>query len=82
MLDTIGYIGAICFALSALPQAYDCYKNKTAKGLSTWFLMLWLIGEVAMLIYVVPKGDKPLILNYILNLSCLLVILKYKFYSE
>ena len=77
-MSIIGWIGAICFAICAIPQAVTCYKNGHSDGISYGFLLLWLTGEVCTIIYIIPKMDVPLLVNYIGNLLCLLVILKYK----
>ena len=79
MLETIGYIGAACFALSAVPQAYKSFKEGHSKGVSWGLLILWSLGEICLLIYTLPKQDYPLIVNYVSNLILLIVILKYKF---
>lgn len=79
MLEAIGYFGAACFALCAVPQAYKSIKEGHSKGVSFGLLSLWSLGEISLLIYTVPKQDLPLIVNYASNLILLLIILKYKF---
>ena len=78
MIEVVGWVGAICFSICALPQAYKTWKIKHADDLSALFLWLWTIGEVCMLVYVWPRQDWPLIVNYVFNLVCLIVILYYK----
>jgi len=80
MIEVIGYIGAICFALCAIPQAYMCYKDKHAHGLSMMSLMLWFWGEVFMILYTaVTIGYlNPLMLNYASSVLFLLIIIRYK----
>ena len=80
-LDIIGWIGSMCFCLSAAPQAWLSIKQGNAEGVSSGMLTLWLIGEVFSLVYVWPKKHRPLIYNYIINLVFLLVIIFYKFAS-
>ena len=81
MLDLIGWLGAICFALCALPQAVACYKQGHAEGIDDKFLWLWVIGEVCMIIYTIFKvKDLPLLLNYIANLTCLVIIVRYRYF--
>lgn len=75
----IGWLGALCFAFCAAPQAIECYKKGHAEGLSTTFLLLWTVGEILTLIAIVQ--DAPLgylLLNYGLNLLFLTVIWYYK----
>lgn len=77
-MDTIGWLGALCFSLCALPQAIQSYRQGHSKGLAWSFLLLWLAGEVLTMIYIWPKMLWPLMVNYIFNLICLLVIIRYK----
>ena len=79
MLEVIGWIGGAAFALCGAPQAWHCWKNKTAAGVSWGFLGLWFLGEICSLIYVYPTGKLPLIVNYMLNIVFTGLILRYKF---
>jgi len=74
----IGYIGAICLAVCGAPQAYKSYKDKHSDGISTGFLVLWTVGEVLTFLYILPKMDIPLLLNYVSNILFLSVIWRYK----
>lgn len=84
MISFIGWLGAIAFALCAVPQAHKCYKQKHAHGVSYLLLLLWIIGEVLTLIYVLANESidieqkAPLLLNYFANLASLLVIIRYR----
>ena len=79
MIELIGWIGSLAFAICGVPQAVECYKTRNADGLTWSFLFLWFIGELGTIIYVIPRGDIPLLFNYTCNFMCLLVILYYKF---
>lgn len=80
MTEAIGILGAFCFAVCAVPQAWQCWRDGHARGLSWSFLALWLVGEMATLAYVVIQHADPILLvNYAANLAALLVILRYKF---
>lgn len=81
-MEIIGWIGALCFSLCALPQSIMCYKQGHAKGLSWAFLLLWMVGEILTIIYVVPKGHLPLIANYVINLALLQVMVYYKIWPR
>jgi uncharacterized protein with PQ loop repeat len=65
----IGIIGAICFAISGLPQAIKSLKEGHSKGIATATVWLWLIGEAATLAYTYHRypEDYILILNYLSN---------------
>ena len=77
-LELIGWVGATMFAMCAVPQAWMCFKQKHAEGISWMFLMMWFWGEVLSFVYVFPSGKLPLLVNYIFNFLLLLVILYYK----
>ena len=80
MIEAIGWVGAACFAVCALPQAIKSYKEKSSKGISLLFLFLWVVGEVLTLIYILKTSKQwPLIINYVFNLMCLVVIIYYYF---
>lgn len=80
MIEAIGWIGSAMFCFCALPQVMTVYKNKHGYGLSWWFLMMWLIGEILCAIYTSnqPVIPVPLVTNYVLNLLMLFVIIYYK----
>lgn len=82
ILNTIGIIGAICFALCAFPQTLHSFKAGHSRGLSALFLWLWFTGEVLTIIYVLPSWDYILLSNYLFNLLCLFVILYYKYFPR
>lgn len=77
-MEVIGWVGSIMLALCGLPQAIKSYRTKSSKDISIWFLVLWLLGEVLTLVYVFPKLDWPLIMNYSFNIGLICVILKYR----
>lgn len=78
MIEFIGIIGAICFALCAAPTAWLAYKNGRT-GLDWGLLTIWLIGEILTMIYVAATTmDVILLGNYTANLVLLLVIIKFK----
>jgi uncharacterized protein with PQ loop repeat len=78
----IGYIGSILLAVCGAPQAILSIKQGHSKGISFYFLLLWSLGEIFTLIYILPKEDKPLLLNYVSNIIFLAVIWKYKLFPR
>lgn len=80
ILESIGWLGAFFFAICAVPQAWKSFKEKHSDGISLSFIVLWLLGEIFMLVYVgfQPTFDWPLITNYIVNLLLTTVIFWYK----
>ena len=81
-MELIGWIGSLLFAACGIPQAWQCWKSGHARGLAWGFLMMWLMGEVLTLIYILPKLDWPLIFNYTANLALLLIMLWFKLWPR
>lgn len=83
MLEIIGWTGSMLFALCAVPQAYKSWQDGHSSGLSWTFLIMWFLGEILSFAYIMHKNDVlPLIANYILNFTFLIVIIKYKLYPR
>lgn len=78
VLELIGWIGSICFAVSAAPQALKSVQDGHSEGIAVGMLILWFIGEICSLVYVWPKKHVPLIANYTLNFIFLVVIIWFK----
>lgn len=77
-METIGWIGSILLAFCGLPQAIESYRTKNSEGLTWSFLIMWGVGEIFTIIYILPKWHWPLIFNYTANLIFISVILYYK----
>ena len=82
MLETIGWIGGFLLAACGVPQAFMSYRQGHSYGLSLWFLLMWLAGEIMVLTYVLPKMHWPLIFNYTANIALVLIILYYKLWPQ
>lgn len=83
LIELLGWVGSVLFALCALPQAWHAWKNKHADGITWAFLLMWGFGEILTLIYVMlTTNQTPLIANYIINLLFLFVIFWYKIKSS
>ena len=80
VIEAIGWIGGICFSLCGLPQVLQCYRQKHAHGINMHFILLWLVGELLTLIYVIGSKiySAPLIVNYVFNIMLICVILYYR----
>lgn len=75
----LGVIGSICFSVSAVPEVWSAFKTHYV-GVTHGTLMLWSIGELCSLIYVIFKDrDKIQIMNYFFNLMCIAVLIYYKY---
>ena len=76
MMEVVGILGSICFALCGVPAAYEAWKFKTCSY--SWpFLLMWMIGEVLTSAYVIYLMDWILLFNYAANFICLLIIMYY-----
>lgn len=83
MIEYVGWIGSMLFALCGVPQAIQSYKQKHSDGLSSVFLLMWFLGEVLSFAYAITKDDVlPIITNYVLNFSLLLVIIWYRLFPQ
>jgi uncharacterized protein with PQ loop repeat len=81
-MEIIGWIGSFLFAFCCVPQSWQCYRQGHARGLDWMFILMWLFGEILTTIYVWPKQDLPLLLNYFFNMLCISVIVKYKLWER
>ena len=81
-MENIGWIGSIMLAICGLPQAIESFKTKSSAGLTWGFLFLWFTGEILTFIYVLPKMDLPLLLNYSANIIFLGIIIYYKIFPK
>ena len=77
-METIGWLGSILLAFCGLPQAWESYKTKSSEGLTWGFILMWFMGEIFTVIYIIPKWHWPLIFNYTANIIFLSVIIYYK----
>lgn len=78
MLDTVGWTGGFLLAMCGIPQALNSIEEGHSQGITWGMLIMWLLGELLLLAYVVPKLDWPLILNYCSNILIVSIILWYK----
>lgn len=82
MIQLIGYIGSLAYALCGLPQAWMSIKNGNSQGVSRGFAFLSLIGSVFSVVYAAPKGDYVLLLNFGCNIIVWGIILKYSYFER
>ncbi|MCG8332762.1 MAG: PQ-loop repeat-containing protein [Chitinophagales bacterium] len=89
MNEYIGWLGSFLFAVCALPQVIQTFRTKKSDDLNSLFLLMWFLGEVFTLWYIVMEDflnnirHYPLYFNYIFNLLLLsyLLFAKYKYRS-
>ena len=79
LADVIGWAGSIAFAVCGLPQAWECIKTKSAKGISAGFIGLWFLGEVCYVASILMKYGwvNWMMFNYLCNILSILIISYY-----
>ena len=84
MLDVCGWIGALCMACCAVPQAIMSVKQGHSEGISKGLLWLWSVGEVFTLIFLVGEESKnwPLLVNYTANILFIGIVIWYKVFPR
>jgi hypothetical protein len=84
MFTVLGAIGSFFLAVSGLPQAIKSYIDGHSKGMAGFTVLLWLWGEMLMLLYSMYfyGNDIVLVLNYFMNFLLVAIIFKYKYYPR
>jgi uncharacterized protein with PQ loop repeat len=81
MIDLLGFMGGLCFMISAIPLAYKTVKNK--KTDTPWMtIFLVMSGSFIMSIYGYKLKALPLMLDMAITFSCWSTIASVKFLSE
>ena len=84
----IGWIGAVFFAICAVPQVIKTFRTKKAGDLSWLFLIFWLVGEILVFTYILIDdhiykiAHWPLYFNYAFNIILVLYLLYAKKYYQ
>jgi len=78
VIEISGWLGGFLLSICGIPQAYKSYKEGHSDGLDWFFFWLWFWGEVFLLIYVIPEGLLPLIINYSFNIFLPIIMIYYK----
>jgi hypothetical protein len=71
-----GWIGSLCLMFSGAPAALEAIQRESC-SVPVGTLTLWTIGEIGLLIYLLPKIDKVLLTNYLVNLIFLIPVWYY-----
>ena len=79
MIELLGWSASIIFAVSGLPQAYRCFRQGHARGLSR--AMMWFVGEGLAISYGhLASLPTPILFNYYVNFFSLCVIMRYRYF--
>ena len=79
--DLFGWLGAVLFAICALPQVYTTWTSQSVNGMSFLFILMWFLGELFSAVYLVwddiQKNTRhyPIYFNYGLNTACVTYLL-------
>ena len=79
IIDCIGFIGGSILGLQLIPQIYKAYKTKSTNDISTFFLLMNIVGLTMMTTYGVCNNDMPLYLPTsisLVNSFILLLLIK------
>lgn len=82
MIETLGWVSSICFAICGIPQALLSFQQKHSRGVSWIFLFLWIFGEILGTVYAIAISAYPLVLNYVVSFICACVIVWYKIFGD
>ena len=77
IIEGFGLAGGIMLSICSVPEAVKSYREKRC-DIGWGMLLLWLGGEVGLLVYEVKTMAIPRLINYFLNLLCILVLFFYK----
>lgn len=81
MVEFVGWLSGILFAISAAPEVYRSWKAKQC-FVGWGMLSIWFSGEVLAVVYILNKGGfwdfLPLLFNYLSNIVFLAILLYYK----
>lgn len=77
VIESFGFIGGIMLSICSVPEAIKSYREKKC-DIGWGMLLLWLGGEIGLLVYEVKTMALPRLINYFLNLLCILVLVFYK----
>jgi len=75
IIDCIGFIGGSILGLQLIPQIYKAYKTKSTNDISTFFLLMNIVGLTLMTTYGICNNDMPLYLPTSISLINSLILL-------
>ena len=76
MNRVLQFIGSICFGICGIPAAIGAIAGDPV-SMSWIFLGLWLVGEICMIIWSIRTRMWLMLLNFIPNFLCLIILMWY-----
>ena len=81
-LNIFSSVAIFIFIISALPQIWKLFKNKTARDISLWMSVLITSGNFLMLVRAISISDFFFLINYAFQLTLwltiIILILRYR----
>lgn len=74
-------VGSVLLALCGAPEAYKTYKEKRC-DIGWPMLLMWFVGELLLIIFSIQTQQYILLINYIANLSFLILMVRYKIWPS
>jgi uncharacterized protein with PQ loop repeat len=81
-METIAWTATVLLSLCGIPQAIKIIREGQADGISTGFIIMYLIGSLFNLIYVVSLGELPLITGTAIGILCVSTYAYYKIFPR
>jgi len=81
IIEAFGFTGGILLSICSIPEALRSYREKVCH-IGWGMLLLWLGGEIGLLVYEVKTMAIPRLINYFLNLLCIIIMIYYKKYPK
>jgi len=78
LVSIVGYTAMVLTTVSYFPQMVQCFKTKTARGVSMGFLVTILFGLVLWEIYGIMIGDLPLIIGNVIAVANITPVFIFK----
>jgi len=80
--ELIGIAAGVCTAISLLPQLIKIIREKEARDISLFYLVILLAGLSLWIWYGILRDDLPIIatnvISMVLNISTIVMGIKYK----
>lgn len=80
--EALGYIGGAILGLCLIPQVYKILKTKSATDISISWSLLYLLGTLFLLAYLILVGAMAAWIPLVFEITCILVMLLLKIYFD
>jgi len=76
--EVVGFLAAAMGLMYPIPQLLRVINRGNAKGISVYFIMLWLADKLLSFIYVAHLQNSALMIKYGVGLIMVIIICWYK----